>query len=288
MYEYDAENKIKIGVDKIDVVSIEQIRFCDDVSAFYNVAGEALPYAFYFKMPIKGRPLMIFGQGFQDRKLIQLPRFQRMDWASKFDCNVIIFSDPTLHLSSDMGLGWCVGNKSHYVTPRLVKIVEMARDYLGLENRNLLFYGSSAGGFTSLMLASFFHNSSALVNNPQTDILNFKMGGALSMLKIGFDGISISQARELYGERMSFIERIRTGAYIPKIYYLQNALDDHHFNDHMIPFVFEVQARLKNSERTDISSRLIFDLYYDSVALHNPVGFEKIYSCVNSIKHWFE
>jgi hypothetical protein len=256
-------------------------------SSIYCTKAYPLPYAFFLKKPMLGRPLIVFGQGDQNRKTVTLPRFQRMDWASKLDYNALIFSDPTLHLSPEMGLGWLLGTKDHYVLFYIKEIIEKIRIALSIKGNNILFYGSSAGGFTSLMLASYFDGSSCLVNNPQTDVLKFTMGGVQNMLRLGFDGVSREVARNLYGNRMSFIERIRENAYLPNIFYLQNLLDEHHYYDHMLPLIDQIQ-KSSGAHPANSNSRLIFDLYSDAKAMHNPVGFDRIYKCIEHIKSWID
>lgn len=284
----EAEQRARAEVSRRDVASIDALEIQSGTSSIYVMGGEPLPYAIFLKSPIMGMPLLVFGQGYQDRKQVQLPRFQRMDWAFKLNYNVLIINDPTLYLSDDCGIGWCLGTKDHYVLPRLKAIVETVRDFLGIKNKNLLFYGSSAGGFSSLMLASHFEDSSALVNNPQTNVLEHKMGGVRNLLDLGFGGVSLAEAHVRYGARMSFIERLRQGSYIPRIYYLQNLLDEHHYQDQLMPLLAALQERAKTRKIIDNSQRLIVELYSDAKAAHNPVGFEKISLCINSIRGWFE
>lgn len=284
----EAEQRARAAIGIQEVPAIDALELKPDISAIYMVNGEPLPYAFFLKQPIAGAPLLVFGQGYQDRRQINLPRFQRMDWAFKLKYNVLIFNDPTLFLREDMGLGWCLGTKDYYVLPKLKEIVGKVRDFLGINNRNLMFFGSSAGGFSSLMLASHFEDSSALVNNPQTNVLEFKRGGVRQILNIGFDGISIEQAAKIYGDRMSFIERLKQGCYIPKIYYLQNFLDEDHYQDQMLPLLEQLRLSAFSKQTVDNSRRIIIELYSDAKALHNPVGFDKINFCLNSVKNWFE
>ena len=109
-----------------------------------------------------------------------------------------------------------------------------------------------------------------------------------TLLELGFGGVALSDAHARYGERMSFIERLRQGAYVPRIYYLQNFLDTDHYRDQMLPLMTFLQERANKEGLIDNSRRLIFELYADAKAEHNPVGFDKINSCLSSIRTWFE
>lgn len=211
----------------------------------YQVNGEKHRYDFFFDAKDVRLPLIVFGQGAQDRGQVQLPRFQRMDWSRALPYNVMIFNDPTLFCSDDLTLGWCAGTADYPVLPTHVEIVMAAAKFLWIEPRNILFYGSSAGGFTSLMLSSMIQGSSALVNNPQTDIFRFKRGGVKRLLEVAFPSYSPRDLNTIARDRFSFVERVRMGDHLPNIYYLQNLLDDDHVVDQMNPLLSALQGRLR-------------------------------------------
>ncbi|WP_439594635.1 hypothetical protein [Falsiroseomonas sp.] len=254
----------------------------------YDHKGSPLHFAFYLKFTDPGQPLLVFGQGFQSRSEVQLPRFQRMDWAEELPYNVLIFNDPTLFLREDISLGWCAGTADAPVLPTHCEIVGKVRDTLGIRNENILFYGSSAGGFTSLMMASRMPGASALVNNPQTDVLKFRRGGVRRLLEVGFGGIPLDRAKAEFPDRFSFVASIAGGAAVPRIYYLQNILDDDHYTDHLLPLLHTLKLRAEHKQEIDLSQRFILELYSDAKALHNPVGFDKIRNCLEHIRPWFE
>lgn len=124
MTPQESQPALVADVTRLEFNSIKNIAVNSDASTIYYVGGEALPYAFFLKQPVIGKPLVIFGQGDQNRKTVTLPRFQRMDWARMLDYNVLIFSDPTLHLSPDTGLGWMLGTKDHYVLEHIREVIE--------------------------------------------------------------------------------------------------------------------------------------------------------------------
>jgi len=240
---------------------------------------------FYMNIRPNSKRLLVFGQGYTDRKLVTLPRFQRMNWASEFEDSLIILSDPTLYLDPQMGLGWCVGTADKHYLPIICDYIGEVATKLGVANEHMLFWGSSAGGFTSLMMATYFPGAAAVANNPQIDVLAFKRGGVRMLLDLGFGGIGIDQARKRYKTRFSFIERVREIGWIPDIYYLQNVADEDHYRDQFLPFVAAL-GEIGGRSHTGDSARFVADLYRDDVALHLPVGLAKTRATILAARSW--
>jgi hypothetical protein len=252
----------------------------------YHIKGEGLPIFLFAKITGPSNPLIVFGQGMVVRDQIALPRFQRMDWADSFSENVIILSDPTLHLGDDVTLGWLLGTHDNYITPKIAEAVKRARDQLKLADQNILFYGTSAGGFGSLMLSTHFENAAVFVNNAQTNVLKFTRGGVARLLQVAFAGISRDEAAKRYGERFSFMEALRRGARLPRLYYLQNILDDDHYNDQLLPLMSAVTIPAAAKSGTHIERQFIVDLYIDNKTLHNPLGLSRMQNCMDIVRSW--
>jgi hypothetical protein len=252
-----------------------------------SVKGEPLPYYLFTDIKEHGRPLIVFGQGMAHRDQYTLPRFQRMDWSSSFEENILIINDPTLFQDERLKLGWCLGNSEYYVLPRLTEIVSMAAEQLGISQRSVMFYGSSAGGFTSLMMSSRLPGSIAFVNNPQTDVLQFKRGGVSLLLDVAFGGISIDEAYEKFGDRFSFVRWLQSeSAVVPRLYYWQNILDEDHYQDQMLPLMAGLQERMKRDGSQNLSCSIIFDLYSCPATLHNPLGLNSMRERIATPRQW--
>ncbi|HEY8612492.1 MAG TPA: hypothetical protein VIL69_14540 [Roseomonas sp.] len=252
----------------------------------YHIKGERLPIYLFGKFRRTSVPLIVFGQGMIDRSQIQLPRFQRLDWSEAFPENILIISDPTLFLAEDMTLGWLLGTHDHYMMPRIAQIVMRARDQLRIEDRNILFYGTSAGGFSSMMLSTQFDDPAVLVNNPQTDVLKFSRGGVSRLLQLAFDGLSRNEAEKRFGSRLSFVQALSEGARLPRLYYLQNLLDDDHYNDQLLPLMRLATKPAQSKGGTHLERRFIVDLYIDQKTLHNPLGLSRVKTCMDIVRSW--
>src|SRR5690606_22871633 len=96
------------------------------------------------------------------------------------------------------------------------------------------FFGSSAGGFTSLKMTETFQDSFAVVINPQTDILRYSKTHVSKLLKYSYGATNIDEMND------GCIENTR---YIPsfdgkgKVFYFQNIFDQVHINNHCKPII---------------------------------------------------
>lgn len=264
----------KVEQEKIQVLTFNDISELKiEVGKYiYHFPNEPLPLFLYAHIKDKKLPLTIFGQGALDRSKIEIPRFQRMNWSDMIDENVVVINDPTLFIDT-IPLGWCIGNPDYYPLPRIVEAIAIVAEQLEIGPKNLLFYGSSGGGFTSLMMASYFSGSSVLANNPQIDVLKFKRGGTGVLLRLAFGGISIPDAYSKYGTRFSVIERYKQpDAVVPRIYYWQNLFDDDHCRDQMVPFMNFLAEHAQQGDLTDRSQNILFDCYQCPQSKHNPLG----------------
>jgi hypothetical protein len=136
------------------------------------------------------------------------------------------------------------------------------------------------------MLSRHFDNPAVFVNNPQTSVLKFTRGGVARLLQVAFGGISRDEAAKRYGERLSFVEALNQGAKLPRLYYLQNILDDDHYNDQLLPLMSAATVAAKAKLGTHIERQFIVDLYIDSKTLHNPLGLSRVQNCMDIVRNW--
>ncbi len=108
---------------------------------------------------------------------------------------------------------------------------------LGYSLQDVLFYGSSAGGFAALMMAGHLKDGLVIVNNPQTNILEYREHLVQAILATKFRGMSKEEAFNRYPTRFSVSALFKEVNYIPKIVYYQNVKDPFHFENHYLPFV---------------------------------------------------
>ena len=164
-------------------------------------------------------------------------KFQRWSWCDDFNAITLCVNDPMLYISKELTAGWWIGTKSVDLIKLFIKHVNELAKKLNISN--IIFYGSSAGGFTALQMAACCTYSKAIVDIPQINLNNYKQ---INQVKIAFEAgfgknSFILENILKYKERINVLERMNKENNYPDVIYLQNINDTNHINDQFIPFV---------------------------------------------------
>lgn len=200
------------------------------------------------------------------------PYYPRKSWSSDFSdkYNVLFISDPyqnlLLYLES-MG-SWFISPDGESTIEILAeKIVEL-KDKLSL--RDVLFYGSSMGGYAAIILSSLIAGSKAISECPQL-YLSKHPGSRYVCNNILKKTIDVNLIEPLHFLREGKSKHIRLVCSI---------FDNHHYLSHILPFVEDI----KGISNINISIELYAnDLYKNGhVALNKIDAFKLIEEVMNS------
>ncbi|MBP2017883.1 hypothetical protein J2Z79_001269 [Symbiobacterium terraclitae] len=231
-----------------------------------------------------GSKWVVFGQGAVDRNRSQLPVFQRKTWVEDICASCVIVSDPTLALDPTMRLGWFQGDGTRFYLAELASVVAEVTGFPMNERADdLCFYGSSAGGFTSLFLARYFPGSCVIVNNPQTDVLEYHEGPVNKLLRVCYPGLSREQVRVRFQDRLSVRHHYLRDQCV---HYFQNVADTFHYEVHYRPFVQGYpQGTVKRGPLTGPAPRgsMVCYEYNEPTQGHNPLDRRCTTVLINSI-----
>lgn len=255
---------------------IRDIEMQDNNPFLLEIVNNGVKYEFFVRINRKSKILLVFGSGAYKPSEMTLPVFQRHSWISDFEESMIYYNDPTLYLDR-LTLGWGFGvPESHYLKV-ISDILKNIINLLGYKYDNTYFYGSSAGGFMSMILASMLKGSTAIVNNPQTIFTNYHPGPVKKLL----NALDISEETAItdYEERVNVVSSFRKYGYIPRIYYLQNAFAKNDMENHLIPFLNEI----KKLVGLDIYNNLKIELYFNHKLGHNPIGKTQTINFIKNI-----
>ena len=147
-------------------------------------------------------------------------------------------------------------------------IIEKLSKNQNILHDNILFYGSSGGGFASICLGTLIKGSKVLVNNSQFFILNYKkwhIGNLFNILYDEFSGLSKSDIIEKINYRLDVVELFKKCEYAPMMHYYVNLESKRDVYDQCIPFI-------KEAKKLDFSDNLAVFLYREkSSEPHSPL-----------------
>lgn len=108
----------------------------------------------------------------------------------------------------------------------------------------MLFYSSSAGGFTSIELGTLIKGSKVIVDNTQFNVLHYRkehVDTLFEFLQKEFPDMTMSEIEEHLKCRLNTIELFKKENYIPNITYYVNSASNIDIYDHCIPFIEDLK-----------------------------------------------
>ena len=226
--------KEKIALEPLYVPSLEKIQPENLVDGNYKFEIDQTQVdAFFLK---KDSPyLLVFFSGARDPNKSVLPYYNRWSWADKMPGSCLYISDPTFNINpQDLKLAWYIGTEKHDWMQSILKIIKKIIETMGIKEDNVIFYGSSGGGFAALKAVGLLNNGVAIAINPQTDILKYVPAHVDNYLKIAFNCKAEAVPDSVKKERFSvFSGLVRSRK--AKFIILQNLQDSFHYKNHYLP-----------------------------------------------------
>ena len=254
---------------------IENYKFPIDEFIGLKVIKNNVKYEFLLKLTDINK-LICFGSGAVRRVgpgSIEPPVFNRYSWNVYFEESLIFYNDPTRYLNDEITIGWCVGTENDYYLETIADIIEkIVKSYNSIfekqmKNSDILFTGSSGGGFTSIMLATMIKGSKVLVDNSQLFIKNYHDFLVDRLKKASFGELSDEIIFNEYGYRLDVLKMFKKQEYIPRIRYYVNINSDTDINDHCMPFIKGLEELHYYTEENKIEI-----IIYSGDSGHHPMN----------------
>lgn len=259
--EMELNSTIQIDIAQLSVepiTDLQQLKKIKSNISRFDFLTEEFKYQCLWQLNKKSKYLFVLFHGANDRSKKHPPYFERWSWQNDFNGSILNISDPTLLLDDKLRLGWYIGNKNEYPVETIVSIVNEFANIHGIENSNIIFYGSSGAGYTSLACSRYIPNSNAVAINAQTNVLNYYQGHVSDMLKASFNSTDQNEVWEKYKERLDMVDYYSNNKYSNNIFLVQNEKDEFHYKNHFLPFI----------EKTNLSKQKI--LLYSNESGHGP------------------
>lgn len=203
-----------------------------------EIDHNGVKYELYCKFAPSSKKLVVFGQDAITRSTTSLPKFFRWSWMRELPYSTVVLNDPTLYLDDDLNGGWFIGTQSRDYAKECSRIIADIAAMSGIKSDSIIFFGASAGGFSSLAMAACLPGSRALVDIPQTNLQNYHAQSEVD--KTVAAGLGFKDAKNIPSDflyRINSIERFRKEGNIPDITYLMNKNDINHFRSQLAEFM---------------------------------------------------
>lgn len=196
-------------------------------------------YEFLINLKSESDKLICLGSGAlngSDLERFELkPRFHRQSW--NFNDSTIFYNDPTRYLDKNLLGGWGIGTPDEWYLEVIKDIIVKISNYFNYPSESILFYGSSLGGFMSILLATLVKDSTALADVPQLTFENAKYWQRVK--KILFPNYSDEYIHENFKHRLNVLDLIKKEKYVPNAIIIFDA-GQVDINEHYVPFFKEL------------------------------------------------
>lgn len=263
---------------EIEYENLENIEFIFDTQYKLNIKKNKRNFEFFFNLKKEYEDLVVLASGAYSKERGNLPVFQRSSWCSYIKANTIYFNDPTLYLGN-ISVGWGYGEQDRWYLEEISDIFKVIIDKLNISRRRVIFYGSSAGGFMSLILGGMVEGAKVIVNNPQIDAVNFKVDFIKKLMSTVNKKLKFEDAVNINKERLNVIEFYRNKKSVPQIFYYQNLAAKEDVEKQMKVFINGVKSIFKELE----VSKINMNLYINEAEGHDPMSKVDTIRSINNI-----
>jgi glycosyltransferase involved in cell wall biosynthesis len=219
----------------IHEVELNEIEIPIETPVVLRVMKNNVPYEYLINKKEYNNKLIVFNNGAVPEGNVTFPIFQRHSWIDKIETSAILCMDPTLYISRSLKLGWGIGKNDDYYLENSSRILKKIICKMGITLENTVIYGTSAGGYLSIIMGIYLKGAKVVADNPQLDVRNWIYKDALdSVITFCFDNIGDALK---YKERFSVMDAFEKHGYVPKIYLHINMCSKADNSTQLIPFL---------------------------------------------------
>lgn len=253
---------------------INDIVLTEDPVSDFSVEVQGMKLECRLNQKVKNDYLIVTPNGAVDRKKLQLPAFARWNWHGLFNSSILAISDPTLYLDDSLPIGWFAGTKYQNTTTFAADTVLKVASLLGIPPSRIIFWGSSAGGYASILLASHIDGASFVSVNGQTEISKFHRRHVELYRKVFDSNSTLQELTDSYPERWSAMIALKLSYSRDKEtngVIVQNMVDRDHYIKHFTPFCEYFKLSNHSSFNSDLG---LYSFIYSDDKGHGPAPSE--------------
>lgn len=256
-----AEGKTKIKklpypVEKIDYYDLENYKVKENLLYILEVKKNNVKYEYVINRKTDNNKLIVFNNGAIAGGNVKVPVFQRHSWANIIKTSSIFCMDPTLYVN-DLSVGWGIGKNEDYYLENSSLILKTIIQKMNVNLEDTVIYGTSAGGFLSIIMGIYLKGAKVVADNTQLDVSNWAFISAVDyIMEYCFDNIGTALK---YPERFNVVESFVKHNYVPKIYLHVNLCSKVDNSMQLVPFLEKIETMKNVTEYNNIEITLHYE-----------------------------
>jgi glycosyltransferase involved in cell wall biosynthesis len=249
--------KLPYPVEKIDYYDLENYKVKENTIYILEVKKDNVKYEYLINRKTDNDKLIVFNNGaIAGDSNIKFPIFQRHSWASILKTSSVFCMDPTLYIN-DLAVGWGVGKNDNYYLENSSLILKEIIKKMNIELKDTVIYGTSAGGFLSIIMGIYLKGAKVVADNTQLDVSNwFVISAVDSVMNYCFDNVGTALK---YPERFNVIDSFIKYSYVPKIYLHVNLCSKVDNSMQLVPFLKKIENMRNIEEYNNIEITLHYE-----------------------------
>ena len=248
--------KLPYPVEKIDYYDLENYMIRENLLYILEVKKDNVKYEYLINRKIGTDRLIVFNNGAIAGGNVKVPVFQRHSWANDLKTSAVFCMDPTLYIN-DLSVGWGIGKNENYYLENSSLILKEIIKKMNIQLNNTVIYGTSAGGFLSIIMGIYLKGAKVVADNTQLNVSNWAFISAVDcVINYCFDNIATSLK---YSERFSVVDAFIKNNYVPKIYLHINLCSEIDNSMQLVPFLKEIEKMKNITNYNDIEITLHYD-----------------------------
>lgn len=248
--------KLPYPVEVIDYYDLENYKIKENLLYILEVRKNNVKYEYLINRKTDTDKLIVFNNGAIAGGNVKVPIFQRHSWANMIETSSVFCMDPTLYVN-DLSVGWGVGKNEDYYLENSSLILKTIIQKMNIELEDTVIYGTSAGGFLSIIMGIYLKGAKVVADNTQLDVSNWAFISAVDyVMEYCFDNIGTALK---YPERFSVVEAFIKHNYVPKIYLHVNLCSKVDNSMQLAPFLERIETMKNVAEYNNIEIILHYE-----------------------------
>ncbi|MBR1802904.1 MAG: glycosyltransferase [Clostridia bacterium] len=270
--------RLPYPVEKIDYYDLENYQIKEELLYILEVKKDNVKYEYLINRKKDNNKLIVFNNGAIAGGNVKVPVFQRHSWASILKTSSVFCMDPTLYVN-DLSVGWGVGKNENYYLENSSLILKTIIQKMKIALEDTVIYGTSAGGFLSIIMGTYLKGAKVVADNTQLDVSNWAFISAVDYV-MGYCFDNIGTALK-YPERFNVVDTFIKHNYVPKIYLHVNLCSKVDNSMQLAPFLERIETMKNIKEYNNIEITLHYEEKKGHDGLSQEEALETIYKILD-------